>query len=252
MNLFRIPLFALFLTFPLAMWAQETLREVVLFPTDVYTLSATQKAQLATLSPGGERVPEAPVRVLVSGHTDEFGSAEYNSKLSQKRAQSVSDYLAELGLVAESVQVEAWGESQPIASNQEETGRSQNRRVSIELQFAPNDTDGDENGWGDLTLEEVLSHLKRPSQQFEVNPGKDNFLTSAEGTIFYLPANCFDTESNEKIEFFIDEVKTKSDMIKWSLTTTSKDDILASGGMYRLRAMQNGVEVKLKKPILFF
>lgn len=73
--------------------------------------------------------------VDVTGHTDSTGSADYNMDLSRRRAQSVAEYLASQGVDRRRLLVTGMGEAQPIASNDTEAGRAQNRRV--EIQIAP-------------------------------------------------------------------------------------------------------------------
>jgi len=71
--------------------------------------------------------------VDVIGHTDSTGSDAYNMTLSQRRADSVATYLSSNGVLRARIATQGMGESQPIASNDSETGRAQNRRVEIKL-----------------------------------------------------------------------------------------------------------------------
>lgn len=71
--------------------------------------------------------------VLVSGHTDSTGTAEYNLNLSHSRAQSVAAYLQGQGIKASRFEVMGMGASNPIASNDTAFGREQNRRVEIKI-----------------------------------------------------------------------------------------------------------------------
>lgn len=71
--------------------------------------------------------------VLVSGHTDSTGSADYNLNLSRNRAQSVAAYLQGQGIKASRFEVLGLGSSNPIASNETASGREQNRRVEIKI-----------------------------------------------------------------------------------------------------------------------
>lgn len=68
---------------------------------------------------------------LVEGHTDSIGSEAFNQDLSKKRAQSVSNFLINEGVQASRFKVIGQGESNPIASNNTDSGRQQNRRVEI-------------------------------------------------------------------------------------------------------------------------
>ena len=71
--------------------------------------------------------------VMVSGHTDSTGSAEYNLALSKSRAQSVAAYLQGQGVKSSRFEVLGMGSSNPIASNADAAGRAQNRRVEIKI-----------------------------------------------------------------------------------------------------------------------
>ncbi|HEY5804976.1 MAG TPA: OmpA family protein [Lysobacter sp.] len=71
--------------------------------------------------------------VEVAGHTDSVGSDAYNQKLSEQRANAVSGYLTSRGLMRDRFIVVGAGESRPVASNDSESGRAQNRRVEITL-----------------------------------------------------------------------------------------------------------------------
>lgn len=71
--------------------------------------------------------------VEVAGHTDSVGTDAYNQKLSEQRASTVASYLQSRGLNRERFIVVGAGESRPVASNDTESGRAQNRRVEITL-----------------------------------------------------------------------------------------------------------------------
>ena len=68
---------------------------------------------------------------MVAGHTDSDGEAAYNKDLSQRRAQSVVDYLAENGVERDNMIAMGYGEEQPIADNDSAEGKADNRRVEL-------------------------------------------------------------------------------------------------------------------------
>jgi len=72
--------------------------------------------------------------VHVTGHTDSTGGYEYNLGLSQRRADSVSSYLAAQGVQSVRLQARGFGPDRPVASNDTPDGRQQNRRVEITLE----------------------------------------------------------------------------------------------------------------------
>ena len=71
--------------------------------------------------------------VNIVGHTDSTGSQALNQSLSQRRAQSVANYLTANGVPGQRISAYGAGPSQPIASNATDAGRAQNRRVEINL-----------------------------------------------------------------------------------------------------------------------
>jgi outer membrane protein OmpA-like peptidoglycan-associated protein len=76
---------------------------------------------------------EGTITIVCEGHTDSRGTDEYNQKLSQRRAQSVKEYLVKGGVPADRIKVEGLGESKPVASNDTDDGRAQNRRVELRV-----------------------------------------------------------------------------------------------------------------------
>lgn len=71
--------------------------------------------------------------VNITGHTDNVGARSYNFQLSERRAQSVAQYLRSRGVVSQRMLISGSGPDQPIASNSTASGRQKNRRVSIRL-----------------------------------------------------------------------------------------------------------------------
>ncbi len=71
--------------------------------------------------------------VLIEGHTSAEGSAQYNQELSQRRAESVRQYLVDKGIAAERLQAKGFGKDNPVATNDTEEGRAQNRRIEFKI-----------------------------------------------------------------------------------------------------------------------
>lgn len=86
------------------------------------------------LDEAAEVLRENPsVSVAVEGHTDAIGSEAYNQALSFRRAEAVFRYLVNSGIAPERLTVEGFGESNPVATNETEAGRAQNRRVELRV-----------------------------------------------------------------------------------------------------------------------
>lgn len=71
--------------------------------------------------------------VLIEGHTDSAGSDEYNWGLSQRRAESVTDYLVSKGISSSRFTTKWYGETQPKESNETSAGKAKNRRVELAI-----------------------------------------------------------------------------------------------------------------------
>jgi outer membrane protein OmpA-like peptidoglycan-associated protein len=115
--------------------AKQTKRGLVITLGDV--LFDTNQAQL---KPGGVRemqkladiLKDNPQRtVSVEGFTDSTGTASYNQELSERRAETVRDTLAGMGVSADRITTRGYGRSFPVATNGTEAGRQLNRRVEV-------------------------------------------------------------------------------------------------------------------------
>lgn len=101
----------------------------ILFEKDKARLKENASASLLKVA---EFLNEYPDRQLViEGHTDSTGPAEYNEELSEARAESVKDALVSYGVDASRIDTEGFGEARPVESNETTFGRVQNRRVEI-------------------------------------------------------------------------------------------------------------------------
>ena len=99
------------------------------FKTDSDELTEESLAILDGVSATLSANPE--IKVMVAGHTDADGDDAYNKDLSQRRAQSVVNYLTSQGVSRDNLIAKGYGEEQPIASNDSAEGKAQNRRVEL-------------------------------------------------------------------------------------------------------------------------
>jgi outer membrane protein OmpA-like peptidoglycan-associated protein len=88
--------------------------------------------QLTEIAKALAAVPDQ--NLLIEGHTDSDGPSEYNLTLSEQRAQSVRSILLAGGIAPERIETKGYGHTRPVASNENATGKAQNRRVEIVLQ----------------------------------------------------------------------------------------------------------------------
>lgn len=101
----------------------------ILFAVDSSALSMASRQELDAFADVMARYPKTAI--LVQGHTDSTGSEAYNLGLSERRAEGVRNHLALREVAPDRMVAMGYGESYPVASNDSEWGRSQNRRVSI-------------------------------------------------------------------------------------------------------------------------
>ena len=104
----------------------------VLFTTAKWDIKPGGAANLDKLVAFLTRYPDR--KVIVEGHADNVGPEDYNQSLSQQRANSVRDYLVAHGVNPGQVTAVGRGESYPVAPNDNEGGRQQNRRIEIIIQ----------------------------------------------------------------------------------------------------------------------
>lgn len=103
----------------------------ILFDVNSATLDSGGRGTLEDVAGVLNEYPKTAV--VVQGHTDSTGSEELNQALSERRATSVRNYLAARGVDADRMAALGYGEGYPVASNDSESGRQQNRRVDILL-----------------------------------------------------------------------------------------------------------------------
>ncbi|WP_448109861.1 OmpA family protein [Pseudomonas azerbaijanoccidentalis] len=101
----------------------------VLFGSDVDSLNVQSSEIVARI--GKSLLGVGIERVRVDGHTDASGKESYNEQLSLRRAKSVGTVLVAAGMKQENIQLRGLGSSEPVASNDTASGRTENRRVSI-------------------------------------------------------------------------------------------------------------------------
>jgi outer membrane protein OmpA-like peptidoglycan-associated protein len=103
----------------------------ILFDVDKAALRPAAKTNLDKLATILNKYPDT--NILIEGHTDATGSDEHNLELSRDRASSVANYVAGLGVNPSRFTTMGYGKSQPIATNDTEEGRQQNRRVELAI-----------------------------------------------------------------------------------------------------------------------
>jgi outer membrane protein OmpA-like peptidoglycan-associated protein len=108
-----------------------TFESGILFPFDSAELQGAGRENLRKLAASLQ--DETRSDVLIAGHTDSVGADDYNQGLSRRRAEAAASYLAAQGIARSRIRTEGKGEDEPIASNDNDDGRRQNRRVEVAI-----------------------------------------------------------------------------------------------------------------------
>jgi outer membrane protein OmpA-like peptidoglycan-associated protein len=103
----------------------------IFFDVDKYELKEKSKTELQKISRFLNDNPT--VRVEIGGHTDNVGAIGYNKQLSEKRAQSVYQYLISNGIDAKRLIPKGYGPEKPVSTNETEDGRQANRRIEFKI-----------------------------------------------------------------------------------------------------------------------
>jgi outer membrane protein OmpA-like peptidoglycan-associated protein len=103
----------------------------ILFDFDKSTLRSASQEQIRNFA--GALTKYEDTDIFIAGHTDAIGSEDYNMTLSRQRAESVANYLENLGVSRTRFTLTGFGETQPIASNDTSEGQQLNRRVEVAI-----------------------------------------------------------------------------------------------------------------------
>ena len=101
----------------------------ILFDFNSDALKSTARSNLDNLAANLASFGDS--KLVLVGHTDSVGTAQYNQGLSERRARSVANYLITKGVPSVRVEANGRGEAEPVQPNDTETGRSANRRVEV-------------------------------------------------------------------------------------------------------------------------
>lgn len=108
-----------------------TFREGIQFAVNSSQLSESSRTNLTDLAETLNKYKDT--NILIEGHTDITGTREHNMGLSEDRAEAVSSYLESIGVAPKRITTEGYGPDQPVADNDSDYGRQQNRRVEVAI-----------------------------------------------------------------------------------------------------------------------
>lgn len=204
-------------------------RAVIRFAVDDHRLDHAARAAIEDFVKGCDRAEEYGFTLL--GHTDSDGGTDYNEQLARNRSRTVRELLVALGIPAERISTESFGERRPLTANATAEEKQQNRRV--EIVFAHQRL----AGLDDLQRRIGTDHVTVET----IDPAKDQWVTGRKGTSVRFPAHALTDAQGQPVkghvQVTITEALALNDMIAEGLSTVADGRILVSGGMMRVDAM---------------
>jgi outer membrane protein OmpA-like peptidoglycan-associated protein len=110
---------------------QVTFASGLLFDFDSDAIKGSARENLQNLAASLDKYPGS--NLLIVGHTDDRGSESYNQDLSERRARSAAAYLASQGVASQRIETRGLGETEPVAPNDTDADRQQNRRIEVAI-----------------------------------------------------------------------------------------------------------------------
>jgi len=229
------------LFFSFTVFAQQTINDAVFFETAKAELTDQAKKELNEFTQLLKSYGDYSLEV--KAHTDDRGDHDYNLDLSNRRANSVMNYLTTLGIESSKSSSVFFGESRPNYTNETEEGMQKNRRVDLLATVH--------------TIENIGALLNRLSekeeQEYQFSADENIKLTALNGTTIWIPANAFVNEKGEsvtgEVTFRIEEAYSHFDIITNGLSTLSGEKLLETGGMVFMEAEADGQKLELKEGV---
>jgi len=230
-----LPLF-----FSMMVVAQSNDSKFIYFNSDEYTLDSTDKTAIDNMVT--EIQNHSDFNMTIIGHTDQDGSDEYNNDLAQKRANEVYQYLAELGLEENQVALDWKGESTLMDKGNSSSAKQKNRRVEINYDYYVFEE-----------TEEIIEAAHDVDiQKYVTSATEEKTLDLDNGSTLNIPSDCFEFADGSGVPqgdiiYEIKETFSFADFISEDLFTSSKGDILETGGMLYINATSNGKALTIKE-----
>lgn len=232
-------LFALMLLKVLTCAGQDTTQYNVRFSSDESRLI---KAQLKALDRLISNL-EGPVNAFeydIQGHTDNVGDRLYNLQLSERRCQSIKNFLIKKGVKENRITFEKYSFDLPLAENTTEEGRASNRRATLTIVFKLDNPD-----W----------RLK--PQAFQIDPKKEIIIRTKNGCKIGIPANAFESSDllpvTGEVEIQVTEYNNPADFIAsgipMSYNASGRLFMYHSYEMLNVKAFKNSTPLYLKNDV---
>lgn len=229
-------LLSLFVGLSLYAHTQTIQKFTVYFDVDKHTLKQESVAELDKIIAlyNTQYITE----ITLTAHTDKDASDAYNLQLSQRRSNSVTEYLKSQNIRHNLLSAHWHGEQHPAVSNETAAGKKQNRRVEITVEHKPF-----------TTASEILTTLKDNQQLFTLPTNGSYTIIAKNGSEVTIPKDAFTDAQGHKIPnkgviIAIDEALSAADGLTNELVTeTTEGNMLESGGMIKITASFSSKEL---------
>lgn len=218
---------------------QSNLESTLYFNLDEHALTNTSKQDISNFVSELNEFTESHVEII--GHTDQQGSTDYNMALSKLRAESVRDYLVDIGYASNNIELRYLGESDPLLSDNDLESYSKNRRVTMVAEV-----------YNYSNVNEFITQVgAHDPDRFDVNTDEEIEINLSQGTKVEIAPNSFcnldgSPIDDENVEIKFKEAFDFSQMLTDKLSTRTSDQLLETGGMIYIEASQNGIPVTLR------
>ena len=176
--------------------------------------------------------------IRVEGHTNDYGTAYANMRLSEKRSSSVVDVLKKNGISENDMKITNFGETLPTYNNSWPLGRKLNRRVDLVIEGM--------SEFGNSKKKKTISDLYEdisPKPEKFCYTFSDTAYVTKNKTVIYFPKEAFNVAGYREgscIDIYVEEFLTKKEMMIRGLSTTSNGLPMKSAGMMNVYAKYNG------------
>lgn len=191
-----------------------------------------------------DTTPETKLyHINIEGYTDPVGRASYNKRLSAVRAKNVANALVEPGIPDSIMNVIGFGEEKADEMIKAGLTDKEMRRVDLAIHYLVA-----KKLIPTTSIRDLYALLGSMPQTFTLTPYKDTLITCDYGTVIHIPDSGFlNLNGNSPIELTVYEAIRPQEMISYNHNTVSKGRPVATGGMLKVSASQNGTRLDIDK-----
>ncbi|MCB0735052.1 MAG: OmpA family protein [Flavobacteriales bacterium] len=244
----RLAIFVLLFVTSSSLKAQEGTSISILFDSDQHVAKSTELSRLHSFL---EDEDCGSCFLVLSGHTDSDGADQYNIELSQKRVNTIRNYIKKEFGCFDVQDTDFFGESKPLNENANNQQKQANRRVTVQLNCSPKKTDKDVTPSEPILIPQDVwsSVVSPPSDGINKRIFSNEYTTieAGNGVVVVIEPHAFSLE-NKAIDVTFLQCTSRQKAFNMGFTTQTSDSLLESGGMFRILAKADGRPVEQLRP----